>query len=99
MAEVAKAKPQTKIGMPSAGGIKEALIDYGLGAGGGIVYALSTAITGSGLIGGIAGAALAGSIIKGTRGTVIATVLGFMTIVGGLTAGTQANASQDAGVM
>lgn len=88
------------IGMPSGSGIKESLIDYGLGAGGGVVYALSNALTGSGLLGGLLGAALAGSIIKGTRGTTIATMLGFMTIVGGITqpqpAATQ---SADAGVM
>ena len=54
------------IGMPSGSGIKESLIDYGLGAGGGVVYALSNALTGSGLLGGLLGAALAGSIIKGT---------------------------------
>lgn len=87
-----------KIGMPSVGGLKEAMIDYACGAGGGIVYALSTALTGSGLIGGLIGAGLAGSIIKGTRGTVLATTLGFMTIVGGLGA-PQAAASSDSGVM
>lgn len=88
------------IGMPSGSSIKESLIDYGLGAGGGVVYALSNALTGSGLLGGLLGAALAGSIIKGTRGTVIATVLGFQTIVGGLSQ-PQATAAQstDAGVM
>lgn len=85
------------IGMPSAGGLKEALIDYGLGAGGGIVYALSTALTGSGFLGGLIGAGLAGSIIKGTRGTAIATILGFMTIVGGLSQ--PSAAASDAGVM
>jgi hypothetical protein len=87
-----------RIGAPSVGGMKESLIDYALGAGGGIVYAISTAITGSGLIGGLAGAALAGSIIKGTRGTVIATVLGFQTILGSLGGGGGA-ASADAGTM
>lgn len=85
--------------MPSGSGIKESLIDYGLGAGGGIVYALSTALTGSGLLGGLLGATLAGSIIKGTRGTAIATMLGFMTIVGGLNQPQPAASQSDAGVM
>lgn len=88
-----------KIGMPSGSTLKEAMIDYALGAGGGIVYALSTALTGSGLIGGLIGAGLAGSIIKGTRGTVLATTLGFMTIVGQLGGGQSQAASADAGVM
>jgi len=87
-----------KIGVPSIGGVKEAMIDYGLGAGGGIVYALSTALTGSGLIGGLVGAGIAGSVIKGTRGSTIATMLGFMTIVGGLGGGATAQTA-DAGVM
>ena len=88
----------TKVGMPSIGGVKESMIDFALGAGGGIVYALSTALTGSGLIGGLVGAGLAGSVIKGTRGTVIATTLGFMSIIGSLGAPAAAS-SQDAGVM
>ena len=87
-----------KIGLPSVGGIKDAMIDYAVGAGGGIIYALSTAITGSGLIGGLLGAGIAGSVIKGTRGTVLATTLGFMTIVGSLGGAAQASQS-DAGVM
>ncbi len=87
-----------KIGTPTVGGMKDAMIDYAVGAGGGIVYAISTAITGSGLIGGLAGAAIAGSVIKGTRGTAIATILGFQTIVGSLTGGGGA-AQADAGVM
>lgn len=66
-----------KVGVPSAHGIKEALIDYALGIGGGLLYGLSSTFLGSGLIGGIAGAALAGATIKGVRGEVIATMLGF----------------------
>ena len=86
------------VGPPSVGGIKDAAIDFGLGAGGGLVYAVSTAVTGSGLLGGLVGAALAGSILKGPRGTVVATMLGFMTILGGLGAPAAAS-SQDPGVM
>lgn len=86
------------IGIPSGSSLKEAMIDYALGAGGGIIYAISTALTGSGLIGGLLGAGLAGSVIKGTRGTVLATTLGFMTIVGSLGAPAQAT-SGDSGVM
>tara|TARA_Y100000310_G_scaffold58558_2_gene53873 strand:+ start:1367 stop:1570 length:204 start_codon:yes stop_codon:yes gene_type:complete len=60
---------------------------------GGIVYALSTSLTGSGLLGGLIGAGIAGSVIKGTRGTAIATILGFQTIIG---AASQANTAPDA---
>jgi len=62
--------------------VKNSAIDYAVGLAGGVVYALSTAFTGSGLLGGLIGAGLAGSIIKGTRGTAIATILGFQTIIG-----------------
>ena len=87
---------EKRIGVPSLGGIKDSMIDYALGAGGGLIYAISTALTGSGLIGGLVGAGIAGSIIKGTRGTAIATILGFNTIIGSLSAPTQ---SADSGVM
>ena len=71
------------VGVPTASGLKDAVTDFALGAGGGIASAVSSAVFGSGLIGGLAGAALAGSVVKGTRGTVLATVLGFQAIVGG----------------
>ena len=87
----------TKLGMPSVRGMKDSFFDYGLGAAGGLVYAISTALTGSGLVGGLLGAVAAGSTIKGERGTVISTMLGFQTI---LTSMTQSNAqSSDPGVM
>lgn len=70
--------------MPTGSGMKNALVDYGLGLTAGIVYSLSQAFTGSGLIGGIIGAIAAGSIVKGERGTAIATTLGFNTIVGSM---------------
>ena len=89
---------EKKVGMPTMGSFKDALIDFAVGAGGGLVYALSSAVTGSGLIGVLVGAGVAGSVIKGTRGTVLATTLGFMTIVGSLGGSTQAS-SPDAGVM
>ena len=74
-----------KVGLPSVSGVKDSMIDYAVGLGGGIIYALSTSFTGSGLIGGLIGAGIAGSVVKGTRGTTIATVLGFQTILGAAT--------------
>ena len=83
-----------KVGMPTVSGVKNSMIDYAVGLGGGLIYALSTGFTGSGLLGGLIGAGLAGSIVKGTRGTAIATVLGFQTVIGA--AGQSASASEPA---
>jgi len=58
------------------------MMDFGVGIAGGLLYALSIAFTGSGLLGGLIGAGLAGSVIKGTAGTSIAVMLGFQAIVG-----------------
>ena len=63
-------------------GVQGSLIDYAVGLGGGVIYALSSAFLGSGLIGGLIGAGIAGSVVKGARGTAIATILGFQSIVG-----------------
>ena len=73
---------EAKVGVPSMKGVQDSLIDYAVGLGGGIIYALSASLLGSGLIGGLIGAGIAGSVVKGTRGTAIATILGFQTIVG-----------------
>ena len=75
-------------------GVQDSLIDYAVGLGGGVVYALSSAFLGSGLIGGLIGAGVAGSVIKGVRGTAIATILGFQSIVGSIG---QANATGNGG--
>jgi hypothetical protein len=85
-----------KVGMPTFSGIKESMISYALGVGGGILYGLSSAIFGSGLIGGLLGAGIAGAAIKGVRGEIISTVLGFQTVVGAMSSG---NASQDTSYM
>lgn len=80
---------------------KETAIDYALGAGGGLVYLLSQAIFGSGFIGSLIGAVIAGSVIKGTRGTILATLLGFMALAGiGQSSSASASQSTDTrGVM
>ncbi|OGO29981.1 MAG: hypothetical protein A2Z29_04755 [Chloroflexi bacterium RBG_16_56_11] len=52
--------------------------DYGVGFIGGAVNGLAAGILGNGLLGTIAAPILAGSVIKGTSGTVIATVAGFL---------------------
>ena len=86
--------PKTKIGLPTMGGVQSSLMDYAVGLGGGIIYSLSQALTGSGLIGGLIGAGIAGSVIKGSRGTAIATILGFQSIVSGVS---QASAAAPSG--
>ena len=82
-----------KVGMPTVKGVQSSMMDYAVGLGGGLIYALSTAFTGSGLLGGLLGAGIAGSVVKGTRGTAIATVLGFQTIIG---AASQSQATPEA---
>ena len=66
-----------KIGVPTVSGLKGAGIAYALGAGGGAIYGISKNALGKGLVGSIAGTLLAGSVIKGSQGEMIATILGF----------------------
>jgi hypothetical protein len=66
-----------EVTVPTVRGIKGALANYGLGAVGGLVYTISSQLLGSGLIGGVVSAALAGSVIKGPAGDIIAVVAGF----------------------
>ena len=81
------------IGVPSVRGMQSAFGDFATGAIGGLVYALSSAILGSGMIGALAAPVLAGSVIKGPRGTALATVAGFMLLAGAFTGGGAAAAS------
>jgi hypothetical protein len=67
-----------KIGVPSKSGMKKAFTDYAIGAGGGLAYGLGQGLFGNGLIGTLAGPLLAGSIVKGSRGEILATMAGFM---------------------
>lgn len=66
------------VGVPTVKGMQGAFTDFALGAGGGLIYSLSQAIFGSGLIGSLAAPVLAGSVVKGNRGTALATIAGFM---------------------
>lgn len=70
------------IGVPSVQGMKSAFMDFAVGAGGGLVYMLASALFGSGLLGLLAAPVLAGSVIKGARGTALATIAGFMLFAG-----------------
>ena len=70
------------IGVPSVRGMTGAFTDFAVGAGAGLIFALSNAIFGSGLIGALAAPVLAGSVVKGARGTAVATIAGFMLFTG-----------------
>lgn len=66
------------VGVPSGRGVVDAAGDFAYGLGGGGVYQLVTRMTGVGLIGALASGALAGSVVKGNRGEIIATMAGFV---------------------
>jgi len=87
-----------QIGVPSVGGVKSALTDYAYGAGGAVAYGITSSIFGSGLLGSLASAALAGSVIKGERGTIIATTLGFLGLMSSMGGGGGGEAAEQ-GVM
>jgi hypothetical protein len=82
------------VGAPTVSGMKSSMISYAVGMGGGLLYGISRSIFGSGLIGGLLGAALCGSVVKGQRGENLATILGFMSLAGGL--GSSSTASSGA---
>ena len=77
------------IGIPSTRGLMGGLTDYGVGAIAGISYNVISNFTaqmgfGGGLLGGAIAAAGVGSVVKGTRGEVLATMLGFQAGLVGL---------------
>ena len=76
-----------KIGVPTFTGIRESMLSYALGLGGGLLYGISTAVVGSGLVGGLLGAGIAGAAIRGVRGEIISTVLGFQTVMSAMSGG------------
>ena len=88
-----------KVGVPTVSGLKDAAMAFGICLGGGVLYALSTALVGSGLIGGLIGAGIAGAALKGARGTALATILGFQTIVGSAVQAGAGATSAERGVM
>jgi hypothetical protein len=88
-----------EFGMPSVNGMTGALKSGAIGAVGGAVYGLSQKFFGTGIWGGLAGIAAAGSILKGVSSEIISTVLGFemgkQFVAGGLNIGTSKAASTD----
>jgi len=78
------AEKAASIGVPSAAGMKDAFTSFAVGAGGGLAYALATGIFGNGLLGLLIAPVVAGSIVKGSRGTALATIAGFMLFAGAM---------------
>jgi len=89
----------TSVGVPSVKGMKGAFTDFAVGAGGGLVFAIASAIFGSGLIGALAAPILAGSVVKGNRGTALATIAGFLALSGVMGGGASAQSSTSGAVM
>lgn len=86
------------IGVPSVRGMRGAFTDAAVGAGGGLAYGISQALLGSGLIGSIIATVVAGSMVKGVRGTALATIAGFQA-GHGLFGAPATRAAGDNGVM
>ncbi len=86
------------IGVPSVKGMQDSFTDFAVGAGGGLIYGLARAILGSGFIGALAAPVLAGSVVKGPRGTALATVAGYLALQG-LFGAPATRAAADTGVM
>jgi hypothetical protein len=63
--------------VPTMGGVKTNLKHYGVGLLAGLGFNLITKVTGSGLVGGAIAAAVAGAVVPGASGEIIAVTLGF----------------------
>ena len=70
--------------------MQSAFGDFAAGAIGGLASSLATTFLGNGLLGALAAPVLAGSVVKGNRGTALATVAGYMLLSGALSAPAQA---------
>jgi len=83
------------IGVPSMKGIGDSFKDFGIGLIAGLGFLLAYNIFGG--LGVLAAPLLVGSMIKGDRGTIIATMAGFMVIaLGGLAVSNRATSTNEA---
>jgi ABC-type transport system involved in cytochrome bd biosynthesis fused ATPase/permease subunit len=76
-----------------------ALKDAAWGGLAGAVFGITTGILGSGLLGLLAGAIVAGSALKGPRGTAVATMCGFLFVAALFSGSSTTQASGSAEVM
>ncbi len=89
------------VGVPTAKGIGGAFKDAAWGGLAGAVFGIATGLLGSGLLGLLAGTVIAGAALKGSRGTAVATMMGFLFVAAlfGSGGGASAQASGSAEVM
>ncbi|HEY82221.1 MAG TPA: hypothetical protein G4O01_02910 [Dehalococcoidia bacterium] len=74
------------VGVPTARGMGSAFKDFGVGLLGGLIFIMALRLFGG--LGVLAAPLIAGSMVKGDRGQIIATLAGFALVtMGGLTAG------------
>ena len=66
-----------KVEVPTKRGLEASGADYIVGIGGGVIADVVGRMTGSGFLGSLVSAAIAGAAIKGTRGEIVATVAGY----------------------
>ena len=64
------------VGVPTTSGMMSAVGDFAYGAGGQLIFNVVQRYTGSGLLGGVIGAAVAGGMVKGSRGETLALMFG-----------------------
>jgi len=85
------------IAVPSVKGVGGAFKDFGFGAIGGLVFLLAYRLFGG--LGVLAAPLIAGAMLKGDRGSTIATMSGFMLLALGVFGGSSDSSSSDSGVM
>lgn len=85
------------VGVPSVKGVGSAFKDFGVGALGGLLFLLAYRLFGG--LGVIAAPLIAGAMIKGDRGSTIATMSGFMLLALGVFGTNSSSSSADSGVM
>lgn len=93
---MAESKP---VGVPTAKGIGGAFKDAAWGGLAGAIFGIVTGIFGSGFIGLLAGVLLAGSALKGIRGTQVATMCGFLFVAALFSGGSSTASNGSAEVM
>jgi len=80
------AESKGTIGVPSMKGMGDAFKDFGIGLIGGLLFVIAVSLFGG--LGVLVAPLVCGSMIKGERGTIIATLAGFALIaMGGLALG------------
>jgi len=87
------------VGVPTVKGLKDSFKDFGMGLVGGLIFVMALRMFGG--LGLLAAPLIAGSVIKGDRGSMIATMSGFMlfALAGSAIGGGGGGGGSDSGVM